>query len=100
MKTKIFATVSAKLNSSPTHFSSLKFGFLKPVIASIMATLLTLGLPGIVVGQDSCETVNLEGHCLFRNYSFGVSNHSFSIFSIPSFWIPMRRPNLSHFNWV
>ncbi|MBK6571343.1 MAG: T9SS type A sorting domain-containing protein [Saprospiraceae bacterium] len=51
MKTKIFATVSAKLNSYPPHFSLLKFGFLKPVIASIMATLFTIALPGLVNGQ-------------------------------------------------
>ncbi|MCC6842381.1 MAG: hypothetical protein IT264_04820 [Saprospiraceae bacterium] len=77
MKTQIIASKLAKLNSAPPHFSSLKFGFLKPFIASIMATLLTLGLPGIVVGQ--CIPYDLAGHCLFRNYNFGVSNHSFSL---------------------
>ncbi len=79
MKTKIFATVSAKLNSAPPHFSSLKFGILNPFIASIMAALLTLGLPGIVVGQDPLD---ISGISIFRTAGYGVENHDFSIWVI------------------
>lgn len=78
MKTQIFASKLANLNSAPLHFSSLKFGFLNPIIASIMATLFTIALPGLVNGQD-CINYDLAGHCLFRDYNFGVSNHSFSL---------------------